>query len=461
MEAPVARGRLRVVLNGLDMDAENAGSLSEALLAEGDRQAYRFNVIQQTREDVLQGQAGVSWSGPVGGLDAEVGAWGIRREFEGRIPPSVVAFDRNAGGARALVRGSRATSLGLFSVGGGVELEGQSDDRRNWENDGGERGPLALDQQERVRGTAVFLQSRLELGETVEAVAGLRYDRFRFDADDRFFSDDTDDSGRRTMDAWSPSIGTVIRLHTRWELFGSVASSFQTPTTTELANRPTGAGGFNPDLRPTRGLGVEGGVRGRVGPFWTLEATLFRADLSDELVPFEVPASPGRTHFRNAGESHHQGWEVAVEGRPSEAVRLRLAATHVDARFDRYEVEGEDYSGNRMPGLAPYRLDGRLVLSRGASYLEIRGLYQDAVPVDDANSATSAAYFLGDLRVGARELDVGGVSLAPFLAVANVLDRRYHASVVVNAFGGRYFEPGPGRTLQTGVAVTLGGGSGG
>jgi hypothetical protein len=36
-----------------------------------------------------------------------------------------------------------------------------------------------------------------------------------------------------------------------------------------------------------------------------------------------------------------------------------------------------------------------------------------------------------------------------------VLDARYNASVTVNAFGGRYYEPGPGRTVYLGLAVDL------
>jgi iron complex outermembrane receptor protein len=89
--------------------------------------------------------------------------------------------------------------------------------------------------------------------------------------------------------------------------------------------------------------------------------------------------------------------------------------------------------------------------------VELRGLYQDAVPVDDANEHASPAYFLADVRVGFERLRAGTVRAAPYLAVANVFDRRYNTSVVVNAFGRRYYEPGPGRTLEVGMRVVLGG----
>ena len=68
-----------------------------------------------------------------------------------------------------------------------------------------------------------------------------------------------------------------------------------------------------------------------------------------------------------------------------------------------------------------------------------------------------SATFVADLRAGLSEIAFGSTAASPFLALSNLLDREYVTSVVVNAFGGRYFEPGPGRTLQMGVAVRLGG----
>ncbi|MGD8320324.1 MAG: TonB-dependent receptor [Gemmatimonadota bacterium] len=453
----LGEGQLKVVANGLDMAAANPGSLSAQLLSEGDRQAYRFNVIQDTREDARQGQLGVTWTGTLGALDGEVSTWGIRREFEGRIPSDVLGFDRNAGGVRALFHGEHETALGLVSLGGGMEAELQSDDRHEWANEGGAKGDLSLSQQERVRDTGLFAQARLELGHGWSVLGGLRYDRFRFQVDDRFLTDGTDDSGVRVMHAVSPSGGLVWEVAPRVELFGSVGSFFETPTTTELGNRASGAGGFNPDLDPTHGVNYEAGVRARAGRSWSAEATLFRADLRDELVPFEVPSTPGRTYYRNAGRSHHQGWELLVEGSPTDALWTRVAYTRVDGRFDAYATEGGTFDGNRIPGLAPYRVDGSVMLRQGPGYVELRGLYQDAMPVDDANENRSPGYFLADVRAGLDGVSVGGVTLSPFVAVANALDRRYVTAVVVNAFGSRFYEPGPGRTFEMGVAATLGG----
>ncbi len=456
LSRPLGEGFIRIVFNGLELDAENAGSLTQTLLGAGDRQAQLSSVLQRAHEDIRQGQAGVTWSGTFGSAHAELSAWGVRREFVGRIPPRIVAFDRNTGGVRALLRRELESGLGPFSFGSGFEVELQRDDRQNWENEEGEKGAQSLDQLERVRNVGLFVQGRQELGNGLAAEAGLRYDHFSFEARDRFLQDETDDSGSRVMDALSPSFGMVWVQGPHLELFGTVATSFETPTTTELSNRPTGAGGLNPALDPTRGLTIEGGFRARYRDRWRIEGTAFRTQLEKELVPFEVPSTPGRSDFRNSGSSYHQGWEGAVEGRPSDWAWLpALAYTRVDARFDSYVVDGEDLSGNRIPGLSPHRLDGRILVRGGGAFAELRGLYEEAVPVDDQNVYASPAHFIGDLRVGWTQLETGPARLSPFVSVSNILDRRYNAAVVVNAFGARFFEPGPGRALQAGVTAVF------
>lgn len=456
--APLGGGELRAAANALDLAAANAGSLSRALLDESGPQAFRNNVLQRTREDIRQAQAGLTWRGPMGGLRAELAAWGVRREFNGRIPSDVVTFHRNAGGARAVLEGTRRAGSTLVSLGAGVEMEVQRDDRRNWANQRGERGALRLDQDERVDGTALFAQARLDPSSAVSLTAGARWDSFRFRVGDRLLDDGADESGHRVMRALSPSLGVVWKAAPALEFFGSLATAFETPTTTELANRPDGAGGFNVALAPTRAMTVEGGIRARRGSAWVLEATLFRTDLRDELVPFEVPDTPGRTFYRNAGTSSHTGWEVTVEGRPHPHLESRLAYTRVDARYRSYAVGPNDFSGKRIPGLSPHTVDGRVRAFLDEAFLEVRGLLRDAVPVDDGNSARSPRAFLVDVRAGTRGIRARGVELTPFLAVTNLLDGRYDAAVVVNAFGGRYFEPGPGRGVQAGVEVALGGG---
>ena len=452
---PVAGGDLRIVANGVDLFAENPGSLNAAAIAAGDRSAFANNILIGAIKEVRQGQIGTSWEGRFGDTGAELALWGVRRELYNPIPGAIVDLLRNAGGLRAVAQRSARTGAGTIGLSAGFEVENQWDDRLNRENNDGEPGAVTLDQDETVRGIGLFAQGRVDLAERLSVLAGLRYDRIAFSADDHLIGGaDPDDSGDRAMDAVSPSLGIVASVRDGAELFASVSRSFETPTTTELANQPSGAGGFNAELEPQYGLTFEGGARTDLGRSWLLEGTLFHTKITDGLVPFEIA---GRTYYRNAAESRHVGWELALDGRPLPGLTTRVAYTRVDAEYVTFVSGGDDFSGNEVPGLAPTRIDGLVMYDASLGYVELRGLFQDEMPVDDAGTATSPSYVLFDVRVGSTSLSVGAATFAPFFGIANLFDERYNASVVPNAFGGRYYEPGPGRTVQMGVGVTWSG----
>ncbi|CAN5848225.1 TonB-dependent receptor [soil metagenome] len=457
LQLPGGPGRLRATLNWLDLAAENPGSLSEALLAEGDRQAFSNNVRQRTRKDVQQTQFGVSWNGPLlRSTRAEVAGYGVLRSLENPIPSDIVVVERTAWGGRALLE-APTTLAGLpTAVGGGLEFDVQKDDRQNYGNTTGSRGALRLDQLERVRGAGAFGYLRLALLDAADVSAGLRYDRFNFRVRDRFTGGgDPDDSGQRTMDAVSPSVGLVWRPARRTELFGTVSASFETPSTTELANRPGGAGGFNPALQPQRGTTVEAGVRTDIGGLAFLEASVHRTALRDELVPFEVQGVPGRVFFSNAGRSEHRGLEIAASSAGVAGLSGRIAYAYLDAVFRSYTRANAVFDGNRIPGMAPHTLDGVARWSATSWHTEIRGQYRSSVPADDANTAEAPPFFVLDFRTGAGPLRARGMEISPVAGINNVLDRRYVAAVAVNAFGGRFFEPAPGRTFHAGVRASF------
>ncbi len=447
-------GTLALQLSGLDLDALNPGSLPADLFEEGSNQAWGFNVARKTRKDVRQGQAGVSWSGPLGGLDGVFSVYGVRRELDNPIPTRVIDLKRSGGGVRAALGREWGGGDRAGRVDFGVEGEFQGDDRRNYANQGGEAGDLQVDQQENVRAMAVFGQFRLPLGTRLETMGALRVDRFNFSADDRLVgTDNPDDSGDRAMGGISPSFGLHLDLGDHG-VFASVARSFETPTTTELANQPDRAGGFNPGLEPQRGWTLEGGLRGTLGNRAAYDITVFNTTLTNQLVPFEVPDAPGRTFYRNAGGSRVRGFEFFTRTELSSLLTARLAYGYVDARFNEFTVGDDTFDGNRVPGLAPHRLEGALRMGRGVWYGEVRVETRGEVPANDANDANADAFTLVELRFGATGVRAGNLRLSPFAAVTNVTDARYASSVVVNAFGGRYFEPGPGRGGYVGLSLT-------
>ncbi|MDQ3604827.1 MAG: TonB-dependent receptor [Gemmatimonadota bacterium] len=454
------RSAWALVVNFVDYDAQNPGALSEALLRENRTQAFSNNLRQRTGEKGRQGQLGLTWRralGPDGEL--ELSGFGLGRTIVNPIPPRIIDLNRAAGGVRALYRSRTAMGAPGLQWVAGVEVNAQLDDRRNFANDQGERGRLALDQEERVTSAGAFAQIAAPLAPRLDLLASLRYDRVRFRAEDRFLRDDTDDSGSRVMDAVSPSVGLTYAASGLLNLYGNWATAFGTPTTTELANRPSGAGGFNPELEPQRTVSFETGARGHVGGRVAYQLAAYRARVANALIPFEIPQTPGRQFFRNAGSSVHQGVEAGASWAPARGVLARLAYTYIDARFDEYVVEGTAFNGNRIPGVAPHRLEAGLSYDAADGWLAaIETRHASRMPVNDENTSTafSPSFTVADLRTGWNGVRISGIRATPFVGVTNVFDVDYNTSVVVNAFGGRFYEPGPGRAFYGGMRVGLG-----
>jgi iron complex outermembrane recepter protein len=456
----LAGGGLVATVNLLDLEAENPGALTRALVLEGSRDAAPFNVVQNAGKEVRQAQVGVSWQGPTLGSEAQLAVWGIHRQVWNPIPPAIVDLGRVAGGFRGEVQGRWRAGEGLIHWVAGGEGEVQGDRRRSYDNLQGSPGILRLDQGEGVLGAGLFAQGILELSGGARLLAGARLHNVRFRVRDQLQVQGAPDaSGSRSMGALSPTAGFTVPLGPRISARGSISTVFQTPTTSELANRPSGAGGFNPALDPQRGVTLEGGIRLRSQGGSGAEVTLFQSRFTGELVPFEVPGSPGRVYFRNAGRSLHRGLESGGFVLLPWGITARGAYTFMVARFRRFEVDGHDLAGNRIPGIPRHRVEGIAAWRRRApqrgpkDFVEVRTVYQGSVPVDDRNTDAAESYALVDLRAGLGDWRRGRVALSSYGGVSNALDRRYTASVAVNAAAGRFFEPGPGRSFYLGLTA--------
>jgi iron complex outermembrane receptor protein len=451
-------GQAALAVHAVNYDAQNPGSLSDSLLRVDRTQAFASNVAQNTGEAGRHREAGITWTRPLGAALLDVSAYGVARALVNPIPNRIIDLHRRAEGARAAVTVPLSPIAADARLTVGTSVDGQRDDRQNHVNVKGARGSLALDQLEHVSVASGFTELVAPLGGRADLLGAVRYDRHRFSVRDRLVSSaDPDDSGARTMDAWSPTVGVAVHPTTMLTVYGNVATAFETPTTTELANRPTGAGGFNPDLDPSRTTSYEMGARGRALPWLRYDVAGYRAKVRDELIPFEVAGAPGRQFYRNAGSAIHRGVEASVDAAPVRGLSARVAYTWTDARFRDYTVSGVSFAGKRLPGVAPHRVDGTLTMQapRGA-FAEVSGRYSSSMPANDANTATSPAYDVWDVRLGWDGTRGRWAQVTPMLGITNVFDRDYNTAVTINAFGSRYYEPGPGRSVYAGLRVAFG-----
>jgi iron complex outermembrane receptor protein len=309
------------------------------------------------------------------------------------------------------------------------------------------RGALRKDQRELVSSVGPFARAELALTPRLLASAGVRADAVRFQVRDRLVTaTNPDDSGDRTLRALSPAAGIVWRAAPLASLYANVSSSFETPTTTELGNKPDGSAGFNPDLQPQRALSVEMGTKGLlplIGLRWDL--ALFESRVRDELVPFAIPNGAGRVYYRNAGRTVRRGGELGLQAMAG-PVGLEAAYTYSHFRYLDYLVGTTSFAGNRIPGIPEHSLRSTVSVRNGDATFSATADLASAMDVDDANSAQAAGRAIFGAAVGTH-LRLGGADLAPMVALQNLAGTRYVGSVSVNAAGGKFYEPAPGRTL--------------
>ncbi len=465
LRLPLGTGWLlsMVAAVGDDPRADNPGALTLAELQANRDSAPAVNLSSHAGKDVTQAQGGATLRHPFAtGGEVGVTVFGLTRALKNPTTFAYIDLDRRAYGARVTL--TRPVGRGRFApqVTTGLDFQRQRDDRVNFGNVAGRPDTTrALDQLEDVTEVGPFVQGAVPLAARLTLTAGLRYDWVQFHVADRLVSAlNPDDSGDRLMRALSGSLGLAFNPAPEVTLYASTGSSFETPTTTELANRPDSAGGFNAALDPQTAWTYEVGGRGTVGSRSDWSAAVFQADVTDELISYEVPTSPQRRFFRNAGSARHRGLELGGGLVLLPGLELRAAYTFSNFRYVRYAFSPDTspprvLDGRTLPGIPKHAVHLTLrVEPRGVrgGWLEVETAGTSSTLVDDTLSLRTSPWWTTNVRLGWTGR-LGSTSFQPFVAANNVFDRLYVGSVVINAARGRYYEPAPGRNLYLGLTV--------
>jgi iron complex outermembrane receptor protein len=464
-------GETRLELQGVRYDSptgQNPGALTKAELKRDPRLSDSLNITKFSRKAVQQSQVALIASRGSGAGEMNATVFAGTRTLDNPLPFAIVALDRTTYGG-SLRAGAETAVNGLpLRLTAGVDAQTQKDDRFNFENCADvtsatvvsakcprlheERGATRLDQREEVSGQGAFVRYELEVPRRLLGSVALRYDRVRFGLIDHFItSTNGDDSGNRTLTAFSPMVGLVWRVKPLMSLYANAASAFETPTITELTNQPDGKLGLNQALAPQRTRTFELGVQAIVGGHVRFDGAVFGASANDELVGFDVPGAAGRRAFRNAGRTRREGLEsnVMYAGAWGEAGG---AYTLSRFRFVNYTVGTANYAGHPIPGVPVHQGQAYLTLRSHGWYATGDANAASRVVADDAASVFADAWTIFGFRVG-RAPGAGTLQLEPMFGIDNVFNRTYASSVVINATRGRYYEPGFGRRIYAGLKV--------
>jgi len=243
-------------------------------------------------------------------------------------------------------------------------------------------------------------------------------------------------------------------------VFGTVGHGFSTPSYEETLNAE---GYVTGSVKPETGWNRETGVRFKDrnhGLFFKI--TGYSVTVKNLLVTKRL--AEDEFYKINAGETMHNGLEISFS---SELLNNKIlnSSTNMsymlsDYKFENFTDDGNDYSGNNLPGIPKHKLFVQLETDiKIGAYITANLIWSDSMPMNDENSIDSDPYGKLNLKAGIRRSLSKNWLLHVYAGIHNVTDANYASMILINApsFGGeppRYYYPGVPRNYFGGVSVS-------
>jgi catecholate siderophore receptor len=273
----------------------------------------------------------------------------------------------------------------------------------------------------------VYLQEQAELAPWLQAVGGLRYDRFDVD----YHNNRTGDDLGRGDALWSPRAGVVLKPVRAASLYGSWSVSYLPSSGDQFTSLTATTETLEPEQFVNREVGAKWDVR----PNLALTAAVYRLDRTNTSAP--DPADPSK--FVQTGAQRTTGFELGAAGQVTRAWQVIGGFASQNARI----VSGTSAAkaGAVVP-LVPHRTLSlwnrvQLMPAIGAGLGIVR---QSELFAAIDNTVTLPGFTRAD---GALFLRINA-ALGAQVNVENLFDRRYYAT----SQGNNNIMPGATRTLR-------------
>jgi len=293
----------------------------------------------------------------------------------------------------------------------------------------------------------IFSQIRALLSEKFELQAGLNYNETHFELTN-FLPQKTSTEKYSYDGILSPQLSFLFKPNQEQTLYFSASRGFSLPATEETL---TSTGNINPDIKPESGYNFEvGGKFYFFGKNLYTEFAVYRMEIKDLLVAKRI----GDDQYEgvNAGKTFHEGIEISVKHNWS-INRFFSLNSYIGASLGKYEFKdfvdnGNDYSGNKLTGVAANKVNAGIMLNTNLGlYLSSDFQFVDKIPLNDANSVYSDSYMIINLKTGYRFEILPNLNAQLAFGVNNLTDEKYASLILPNAVAvgnstPRYYYPG-------------------
>lgn len=423
--------------------AEDPGGLKLEETEVDFMQARGRNVEYNTFEKIDQFKIGFRWEQQWGShWDLDSYAFYSFRDFYGKLPfenGGIIDLFRNyyGLGTRLTYKETQEQFTHRWQL--GIENSSQRDQRERFLNLKGNQGDSVFSQEERFGNFGVSLLDELQW-EKVLIRTGLRYDYQTLGV-----NTDTDNQEYTVL---NPSIGLSYAIAKNQRVFVNFSTSFETPTLSELSANPSGEEGLNLDLNPSKAINYELGWKCQTALAY-FEATSFYIQSSNEILPYELEDFPGRSFYRNVGATIRYGLELAATLQWNQWA-FQASLTQAQYQFDQ-ENEADGLDGKSLPGIPNSQLFFQLDYTSQADWKWVlSGEHIGSFYADNTNSVEIKNFQKVQFQAQ-KTVSLSWSEFDFFAGINNLLNTTYFDNIRLNAFGGRFYEPAPGRNFYLGT----------
>jgi iron complex outermembrane receptor protein len=186
-----------------------------------------------------------------------------------------------------------------------------------------------------------------------------------------------------------------------------------------------------------------------------IDVVYFNSSTKNEVLSYEDENFPNQIFYNNAGKSKRSGFEISSLIRINESINIETSYSVGKYIFDDFIDKGNNYSGNKIPGVP------NKILTLGLEYITKSELFINLnlksignIYADNSNSVKISKSKTINFKIG-KELKFNKIKINPFLTINNVFGNNYFDNIRINAFGGRHYEPAPKRIIFGGVKIIL------
>lgn len=255
----------------------------------------------------------------------------------------------------------------------------------------------------------------------------------------------------------APRLAVLYRPNKDVSVYTNIAKGFSPPTTAELI--PSG-GIANLSLAPEYGWNYELGSKGSLfHKRLDYDVSAFLFELNNTIVVRRDAG--GGNYFINAGNTKQTGIEASLNYRLlNESSRRFFGPVNTWASYSYYHFRyrnftqlQNDFSGNKLPGVAPHTLTlGLDLTTRPGICLNLTHNYTGRIPLTDGNTAYANAYNVLSARAGYKRV-LRKYSIDLFAGGDNLLNEQYSLGNDINGFNGRHYNAAPGINFFAGLSV--------